>query len=113
MKNKFNEEENRSIYRACNTIRSLITAYSAINGFRHPNQGLGNLALKAGKGSVINELVQKRDWDNLFQNQEWLNILDCAYNVNILQNGIYKEHLITLAKFFPDETNGYIFVEIL
>lgn len=114
MKNKFNEEENRAIYKACNTIRSLMTVYSAVSGLRNPDQeGVGSIAQKTGEGSDINELVQKRDWKNLFSNKEWLNILECAHNVNTLQNGIYKEHLITLAKFFPDETEGYIFAEIL
>ena len=113
MAREFNEEDNLKIFIACNTIRALMTVSSLVEGMKHPGEGLVNVAQKTGKGSLINDLVEEKDWNNLFQNEEWLNVLEGAQNLNFLQNDQYKEHLITIAKFFPEETEGYIFVEIL
>lgn len=113
MKKSFTEEENSEIYFACNAVRSLITVNSAIYGLKNIGQGLINVAQKTGKGSRIIELVQSRDWENLFQDEEWLNVLEMAVNLNSLQNDQYKKYLTTIAKFFPEETEGYIIPEFL
>ena len=64
------EKDDELIYRACNTIRALMTVSSAASAIKNPGNGFGDIAKKTGKGSKINELVQSRDWKNLFLNQD-------------------------------------------
>lgn len=115
MERVFNEEENREIYDACNTLRASMTVSMAVYVVNNPGTKIGMLGMieKIEQGSVINDLVKGYDWDKLFQNEEWLNVLQGATNLNFLENGQYKEYLMTIAKFFPEETKGYIILEIL
>lgn len=113
MPKKFNEDDNSKIHNACNAIRALITVSSAVEGLKNPGSGIGNITDKTGKGSIINSLIQGMDWKNLFLNKEWLSVLEGAQNLNFVNGGLFKEHLIIVAKFFPEETEGSIILELL
>lgn len=112
-KRLFNEEQDEEIYNACNTIRALMTVSSAMEGLKNPGQGIRDITAKTEDGSVVYALIKGRDWENLFQNKEWLSVLEGATNLNFMQNDRYKKHLLTITEFFPEETKLHIMVELL
>jgi hypothetical protein len=109
----FNEEDNDKIHYACNSIRSLMTVSSAMAALKNPGSGITEIVAKTDHDSLINKLIVERNWEKLFKNEEWLNVLEGAMNLNTLQGGTYKKYLITIAEFFPNETELHIISEFL
>lgn len=72
-----------------------------------------NITKMVSQGSEIFALISRRDWQNLFANQEWLSLLEDAQNLNSLEDGTITPQLKVIAESFPKETSGYIFSEIL
>lgn len=105
---KFNKEEEKEISFACNTLRASMVIFSAKEAIKNNENNIGNIAKIAGKGSVINNLVQNGDWENLFKNEDWLNLLDSAENVNILVGNMFLELFSIISKYFPEETKAHL-----
>ncbi len=108
------------IYYACERIRlfcftragkQVLTSKSVSELNEHP--GAKKIIAAVHKGSLIHSLISKNDWKSLFENEEWLSLLDMAQNLNSLEEGTVTEQLKTLAELFPEETRTYIFTEIL
>ena len=65
------------------------------------------------KGSLISSIIENHKWEELFANEDWLSVLEMAQNLNSLEAGTISKELETIAMFFPEETKGYIIVDIL
>ena len=108
----FTEDVNYQTHYACNLIRLSWFVYALGMVKRSEKDGMSELG-KVGKGSVINSLISRNDWKNLFKNNEWLEILSAVQNINSLvepkkeRDLIYKQ-LNYLIGVFPKETAGFI-----
>lgn len=103
----FSDDENLEIYGATKIVRSSVSvALLAHNG--NP-QIIQNLQ----KGSEINSLIENQDWIKLFSNKSWLNALETASNLNSFHEGHLKKELLTISKFFPEETKECIIPELI
>ena len=76
-------------------------------------QGAKKIIDLLNKESLISSLITNCNWSELFTNDNWLSVLEMAQNLNSLEAGIISKELETIATFFPEETKGYIFVDIL
>jgi hypothetical protein len=116
-KKKFTDEENSKIYFATYRIKSCLFMHAggAIMKSSALKSEASSITAKLTSGSSIHNHIQQRNWEELFKDDDWLEFLELAQNVNTLfspERSITNE-LITIAKHFPEETAGRIFVELL
>ncbi len=111
-KKNFTEELNYSIYYACNLIRISWLSYALGMVKTKEKGGMSELA-KVDKYSVIYLLISNYEWEKLFKNTEWLEILSAVQNINSLvepkveRNIIYKQMNLIIENF-KNETAGFI-----
>lgn len=96
--------DNFLIYLACNGLRATTSILMAGSDLR--NWGAANIVerLKVfGPHSELAKLIQQWKWEELFANQDWLDLLESADNLNTLRHGELTEHLGTLVRYFPEK----------
>ncbi len=105
-------EKNDQIYTACERIRLFVFAKMGCIIMKGNTCNTGS-AIKTildnlVQGSDINSLIDKKDWENLFKNQEWLVTLSLAQNLNSISERSITFHLKIIQHHFQNETKGYL-----
>ena len=108
MKKIFSEEENQEIYFACNLIRASMVLIATKEKIGDKNTTLGEIPIMAGNPSLINSQVQSHEWERLFANSDWLDILSAAQNINPLKENRFSKFLKVICKYFPEEIDGIL-----
>ena len=104
--------ENKEVYYLCERIKlfHFCTVWSI--DWNNGSPKVSELQRKTGKTSDINMFIAGHDWNNLFKNEEWLQLLEDVQNYNCLNPLVTKE-LRRLSELFPKETELHIVVEAL
>ena len=112
-----NEEENKRIYYLCQTIRTFMfgnAAHEVMNSDFKNKEALDAVEKTAADTSKIGILIKKRDWSTLFNDEEWLCLLEGAQNMLCLTYwGEANKALREISKMFPRETNCRIIPQLL
>lgn len=112
MDKKRSNDENKQIYDLCQDIRSFCFANASreiITNKDHSKGAFHVIERTSIDESPIGILIKKQDWETLFNNEEWLVMLEGAQNLNILYKyEPVKNALKKILELFPKETEGRI-----
>ena len=95
---KFNEEQNEEIYKAINTIRLKVRLGIPEEDREKP----GSIWIVEISGR-ISGVLYKKNWEELFNDKEWIQFLEGAVSYNSLNDGVIAEPLKVVAKYFKEE----------
>jgi len=104
--------ENREVYYLCQRIKIFHFCIVFNIAWNNGNPDTAKLVEKTGKTSDINMFIAGYDWDKLFKDEGWLQLLEDVQNYNSLYLLVTKE-LRRLSELFPKETELHIVVEAL
>ena len=108
--------KNAKIKEACNLIKGFHFLLAGSTFFETRDESVMETTAGVVKdtinGSPIDVLIEKNNWEELFNNQRWLTFLRGAQNMSVLEKGL-NAPLKTLSEFFPKETENHIIPDFL
>ena len=125
VENSFDKDQNWEIHEACESLRMILTTVACL--FPFLNKTVDNHQLKTFDAIIerssskdeaeIYCLIKDNEWTTLFKDEFWLSYLGSLQQLNMFndkeQQGFIIEHLKTIVKYFPQETEGTIVRELL
>ncbi len=111
-------ENNQKIHDVCKSIRIIChsKAIEFIDKKEHSNNAnILEIINYTDQKSEISRLIEKNDWVTLFENKQWLSLLDMAYNVEYLYNSDNRisKLLKVVLEFFSQEVKSCSFCSLV